>query len=575
MIKRYNFLLKPKYSIVQDLQITDETFYQQWGCEKIYFKDEKKYIKTFKIGFNLWINNGTFNSERFISSWCEDSPHFIITREQQKNGYLSIFDEIDVVIDNSYVVPYKCQKTTGCRFQCKNKWKINRHEKTCTNVTKIKYTQKCYGNQSNVRTDLIKIGVIDENDDTHRRFISFDIESVNDTNCDLVFGKTIITGVQKVISIGYSASFGDYRDVLFRDDMTNDSGIKLVRAFLGKMTEIQTRHYERIPSVIKDVMMEYKNLLQAKSLSVRERSTLSRRLSYLRQLCKLKILGFNSGSYDLPCILEMIIECVGPRNVKVIKKGNSVFDLNVNMLSFRDAMNYTGPLSLSKFAQMFKLSISKQLFPYEEFESITAIRNQKEWPSYPTFRSSLPCKNTDFIQEITIILTNKDKYGFVTMNALCAFFGLPCHYFSSEQLESSFFPSISTDQHYRIKQHFNISPLNYVDQKNSYDESITNGKYTSFIDYLYEYNLCDCDLLTQAMTKFIDGFESCFGVSLLDKLSLPGISEQIMWSLYDEGCPKMFSFSEKFGFLNQQIRSKLQGGPTICFHRHCEGEFQT
>ena len=43
-----------------------------------------------------------------------------------------------------------------------------------------------------------------------------------------------------------------------------------------------------------------------------------------------------------------------------------------------------------------------------------------------------------------------------------------------------------------------------------------------------------------------------------------------MWSFYDESCPKTFSFNEKYGFLNQKIRSKLMGGPTIAFHRHCE-----
>ena len=32
------------------------------------------------------------------------------------------------------------------------------------------------------------------------------------------------------------------------------------------------------------------------------------------------------------------------------------------------------------------------------------------------------------------------------------------------------------------------------------------------------------------MDKFIETFDDCFDVHLLDKLSLPGISEEIMWS---------------------------------------------
>lgn len=40
--------------------------------------------------------------------------------------------------------------------------------------------------------------------------------------------------------------------------------------------------------------------------------------------------------------------------------------------------------------------------------------------------------------------------------------------------------------------------------------------------------------------------------------------------LYDKSCPRMFSFDENYGFLNNEIRQKLMGGPTIIFHRHVE-----
>jgi len=43
-----------------------------------------------------------------------------------------------------------------------------------------------------------------------------------------------------------------------------------------------------------------------------------------------------------------------------------------------------------------------------------------------------------------------------------------------------------------------------------------------------------------------------------------------MWSFYDKYCPKTFSFNDEYSFLNVKIRSKLQGGPCIAFHRHCE-----
>lgn len=40
----------------------------------------------------------------------------------------------------------------------------------------------------------------------------------------------------------------------------------------------------------------------------------------------------------------------------------------------------------------------------------------------------------------------------------------------------------------------------------------------------------DCTILKDAMISFIEIFSKCFNAQLLDKLSLPGISEDIMWS---------------------------------------------
>ena len=43
-----------------------------------------------------------------------------------------------------------------------------------------------------------------------------------------------------------------------------------------------------------------------------------------------------------------------------------------------------------------------------------------------------------------------------------------------------------------------------------------------------------------------------------------------MWTNYDVGQGKIFSFGEKFKFLNERIRESMLGGPTIIFTRHCE-----
>ena len=67
--------------------------------------------------------------------------------------------------------------------------------------------------------------------------------------------------------------------------------------------------------------------------------------------------------------------------IKVIKKGSGFFDLCFEMIAFRDAMNYTGPMSLAKFAKVFKLEMEKSIMAYEAFESIEEVRNQIDWPT--------------------------------------------------------------------------------------------------------------------------------------------------------------------------------------------------
>ena len=66
--------------------------------------------------------------------------------------------------------------------------------------------------------------------------------------------------------------------------------------------------------------------------------------------------------------------------------------------------------------------------------------------------------------------------------------------------------------------------------------------------------------------------KDCFGVNLFTALSLPGLSELILWSLYDTSWGTVFSLDNNHGFLNRQIRDSLLGGPCLVFHRHVEIE---
>ena len=350
--------------------------------------------------------------------------------------------------------------------------------------------------------------------------------------------------------------------------MSEESGRELIQIFLDKMEELKIKHYKMLPESVQQAFKNYKHELKFEK-DVEKKAKLGTEFNYLRNLGRLKILGFNSSSYDLPCIMNHILELKNPEDVHVIKRGESLFALDVNGLSFRDAMNYCGPMSLKKFAAIFQLPISKGIFPYEKFHSVAEIYETTTWPSYKDFVSSLPSRKENFLPEINNILNLPMVYGIENFGAVLEFFQIDLEIQEWEK-KSAFLPELSESQYEMIKNGLPISPEEFLSQKFEFESKINTGEYQNFLDYLIYYNLLDCDLLTMATKKFLEIFSNCFDVCLFERLSLPAISESIMWQYYDKNSPKMFSFSSDYGFLNKKIREKLQGGPTILFHRHAE-----
>ena len=306
--------------------------------------------------------------------------------------------------------------------------------------------------------------------------------------------------------------------------------------------------------------------------SVQKKTEIAQEFRFIQNIATLKVLGFNSSKYDLPCLLNSILELIDISKIHIIKRGESIFALTFNGFSFRDAMHYCGPMSLKKFASIFKLPISKGIFPYEAFSDIQQLRDSNQWPSYKDFSSSLPTTQKDFTPEINQILNLPLIYGLNNFGEFIDFFALDivCR---PESRNAQFMPDLLPDEIDRLKNQLPMSPKLFFQQKFEYEERIKSGQYSSFLDHLIYYNLLDCQVLTEAMKKFLEIFKICFHVCLFERLSLPAISEAIMWKFYDSNNAQMFSFNEKYGFLNKKIRESLMGGPTIVFHRHAEVHF--
>ena len=104
-------------------------------------------------------------------------------------------------MDLVYLQGLKCKKTVGCMYSNKKAFNVRRHEESCTNETRFNYRQVEYGQKSDVRSRLISDGVIPHMDNSQKRFISFDIERVN--NDPISEEKTVVVeSRQEPMSIG-------------------------------------------------------------------------------------------------------------------------------------------------------------------------------------------------------------------------------------------------------------------------------------------------------------------------------------------------------------------------------------
>ena len=102
-----------------------------------------------------------------------------------------------------------------------------------------------------------------------------------------------------------------------------------------------------------------------------------------------------------------------------------------------------------------------------------------------------------------------------------------------------------------------------MESKIDFTNRIANHEWSSFEDYLKFYNNMDVYILDEGISKFINIFLAEFNVSPLSSMSMPSMASRLAFSMFDEKCSSMFTFSQKWGWINDDIRSHgLNGGLT-------------
>ena len=365
------------------------------------------------------------------------------------------------------------------------------------------------------------------------------------------FGQTNCEGLQIVCSIGYHSSWE--KDVLIREDDSEEAGIKLVTQFIEKMVLLQQTRFKNIPKKIIDFYQGATETLKDETIPVKERIELESYVSFLRKSFQLIVVGHNSGRYDLPVLLNLLLKSVPVEKLKIIKKGSSFFSLAYENVLFLDSMNFF-PGSLEKFASSMKVEDKKGYWPYEYYKSISEIKNAKSYPPISAFHTSLKnLSKNGFWSEFEELFPH-----FQSFSQMMIFFGLSFDVRNSNQKK---FPNLSDTEIESLLEQVPISPKIYYTEKNQYDMKIADGTFSSMLCLLREYNEQDCQLLYTSLEKFDECFRTCFNTMLFSKLSLPGLSESILWNNFDQSEGLIFSFGKDFGHLNERVRSGLLGGP--------------
>jgi hypothetical protein len=135
-------------------------------------------------------------------------------------------------------------------------------------------------------------------------------------------------------------------------------------------------------------------------------------LNEFARYCSMDIYGFNSAKFDLVVLspyLIPLLKCRYPKSFSTIKKGSSFFTISTELFSFKDAMLFGCPMSLSAFLKQAEIKEEKSIWPYEYFHAVDDIRHCCDFPSYEAFYSNLKNEN------IELNLYKKERSIFTSM----------------------------------------------------------------------------------------------------------------------------------------------------------------
>ena len=573
------------------LEEVENLFEANFG-DRIDFQNERKFVRIFGFGFQISYQN--VHDER------DSNQHrrIIIPKTSYANEYLNLefigkwpnrtfICKSDIFRLTSSVQVYSCPNP-GCKFKpTHNSHNVQKHMLSCTTTTKINYRQEKMTADNDIREYLIKHNFL-EKEYQNIHFATYDLESfASKENSRVISDKSKVLSEQKIVTAAFSSTFGS--DKCIKRNSLSQSDHDLFHEAIASHLETLANEYRKtIPEKILNGISSIQSILSAdrkksdtnnehgvqieSRLNVYNRAMLTRGLYYLKKITTLKIYGYNSENYDMPLLLPGLLSALDldSKGIQVVKRGTGLmkaaFDIDCKLICFLDGMNYFAGGSLEQVAKKFGATVSKGIFPYEHFETISAARLATQWPKYEFFRSSLLKRNIKNIHERMHLAFDMAKTDLsMTVDQFLNQMSIPSSVYSLSPDPYSMPDQIDYES---TNLSFVIDPVTYIENMVSFNELLELGVIGNMYDYLGHYNILDCIVLKETLQSYVNLFIQNLSVNPLDFYTLPGMAERIMWSKFDDTVGSPFSLNDKE--FNELIHEQNKGGSVIVAHRHVE-----
>ena len=560
--------------------------------EQIYFHQERKFFKIFDFGFQISYQNPNDDrvrnqDQRMIipkTSHCRDFLNLEFIGDWPNRKFIFMNDVFRL---NQSVKIYSCPNF-WCRYRpTLNRTNMSEHIKNCKQGTKIHFKQIKMTEDNKIRDYLVKHAFMDEG--FHNlHFALYDLESfASKDHARKVSEKSKILSEQKVVTAAFSSTFGPDKCIKRKSfsETDHDAFFKDISDYLFSMA---SEYRKTVPEKILNGIMSIQSILSADKkktqtneeagvevesrLNVYDKSMLTRGLHYLRKVTTLKVFGYNSENYDMPLLLPGLLKVLdlNSKNIKVVKRGTGLMKVSLEIngleICLVDARNYFAGGSLEKVADRFGATVSKGIFPYEHFETISSAQSETKWPKYECFRSSLlkrDLQNIDDKIRSAFEIAKRDLS--MTADNFLEQMSIPLTAFT---LDPDPFRLPEKIDYEKVEFSFILDPVRYIENMVSFEELMELGVIANMYDYLGHYNILDTVVLKETLQSYVKLFIDNLSVNPLDFYTLPGMAERIMWEKFDDTIGSPFSLNNQE--FNELLHEQNKGGCVIVAHRHVE-----